>query len=251
MDARGNGVERPTKRGVARAVRASMIVVMAFASGSCASLNPDFFAPPYGNHAPEPPSYTPSDQPEAVRAVQEGVATATRAIVGKSSLRIGDRRYNLDCSGTVMAGYYAARVDLTPLFQQGAGAGVERLARIVGEYPSVGGEVGWTYEGRPAHVALGDIVLWDDTYDKNGNGRFDDPATHAGIVVMIDRDETIHYVHHNYRRGIIIERMNLRYPDDPTRNSAMRMRGQPDHGGRYLSSHLFRAAGSPYMILFE
>jgi hypothetical protein len=94
----------------------------------------------------------------------------------------------------------------------------------------------------------GDLVFWDNTYDRNGNGRWDDDLTHAGIVVSVDDDGTIHYVHHNYRRGIVVEQMNLRAPDDTTRNSAMRMRGSPDGNGLWLSSHLFRDAGSPYMI---
>jgi hypothetical protein len=42
---------------------------------------------------------------------------------------------------------------------------------------------------KPGEYRLGDIIFWDNTWDRNGNKRFgDDPLTHAGIVISIDED---------------------------------------------------------------
>lgn len=47
---------------------------------------------------------------------------------------------------------------------------------------------------------------------RNEDGRWNDELTHAGVVVGVDRDGTITHVHHNYRRGVVTARMNLRAP---------------------------------------
>ena len=33
---------------------------------------------------------------------------------------------------------------------------------------------------------LGDLVFFDNTYDRNRNGRWDDPLSHIAIVIAID-----------------------------------------------------------------
>jgi hypothetical protein len=93
----------------------------------------------------------------------------------------------------------------------------------------------------------GDIIFWDNSYDRNGDGRFNDELTHAGIVVAVEDDGTVSYVHHNYRRGVVIASMNPRRPSDTNRNSPMRMASQRwDKSAPWLSGELYRAHGALY-----
>lgn len=56
----------------------------------------------------------------------------------------------------------------------------------------------------------GDLAFFDRTYDRNGNGRVDDPLTHVAIVVSVDEEGTIKMVH--YGQGTISTLwMNLNY----------------------------------------
>ncbi|SIQ15577.1 hypothetical protein SAMN05920897_104158 [Alkalispirochaeta americana] len=182
----------------------------------------------------EPPP--PSDPAAQTTGPQEGpaIAEAARALVGRRSLRIRGRVFPSDCSGVILAIFYQAGIDLMPAFAGETGNGVKRLWKL----------------GTPleeSDIAPGDIIFWDNTYDRNRNNLWDDELTHAGIVAAIDGEGTISYVHHNYRRGIVEEKMNLLRPQDTTVNSAMRMRGQRDpEGERWLSSHLFREARRLY-----
>lgn len=190
---------------------------------------------------PQPP---PSS--EAVRAkLGEGAA----AVVGASSLVVNGRRFTWDCTGTVLAIYWYAGIDLARDFGRYPGNGVTRLYRTLEDASLL-----YT----TTEPVLGDLVFWDDTYDANGNGKRDDPLTHVGMVVDAGADGAISYVHLNYRRGIVIERMNLREPDVHQRsvggkvtvvNSPLRMAetgtGHPD---RWLAGQLYRVLGMGYLL---
>ncbi|MBA7535635.1 hypothetical protein ES705_27893 [subsurface metagenome] len=105
---------------------------------------------------------------------------------------------------------------------------------------------------------VGDIIFWDNTYDRNEDGRLNDPLTHVAMVVTAKKDGTIEYIHHNYRKGIIIEYMNLRNPDIFQKleagemriiNSPMRMRTPgKSHGEKWLSSQLYKIFGRGYLL---
>jgi hypothetical protein len=150
-----------------------------------------------------------------------------------------------------MAAYYAAGNDLTAEFTKYTGNGVQRLYEMAAANRQA-------YKNRLP--SPGDVIIWDNTYDRDGNKRWDDEYTHTGIVVGVDPDGQITYVHHNYAQGIVAARMNLNqeniYLDDspaesPTLvNSPMRMKSDryinPD---KWLSSHLFRVyAGLPEIL---
>ncbi|HUX20800.1 MAG TPA: hypothetical protein VMW69_06145, partial [Spirochaetia bacterium] len=92
--------------------------------------------------------------------------------------------------------------------------------------------------------------------DENGDGLWDDPLTHAGMVVGVSSNGEISYIHQNYAQGIVVEKMNLLYPNIYTRiidgltvtvNSPMRMKGSPPGPG-WLSGQLFRALGKGYLL---
>jgi cell wall-associated NlpC family hydrolase len=173
------------------------------------------------------------------------VADSARSFVGRTRLVVGTKRFNYDCSGTILAIYYDAGIDLLPEFNTQSGNGVRRLYGIAAEHRLV-------YE--PKLPQAGDVIFWDNTYDRNGDSLWNDELTHAGIVISTSEDGQVEYVHHNYSRGIIIERMNLLKPDDHTDvnevvNSPMRMRSHRHLNPRaWLASHLYRAAGRLYQL---
>lgn len=164
------------------------------------------------------------------------VATAARSLVGVRELIEDDRRFNFDCSGTVLAAYHRAGIPLYSSFLSYRGSGVVRLHSL-------------SVSRGTEFPAPGDIVFWSNTWDHNGNGRWDDPLTHAGIVTVADPERgDVRFVHHDERRGIVEDRMNLLHPADPTRNAVLRAAGSPDHDGRIYAGQLFIGAGRPYML---
>lgn len=185
------------------------------------------------------------ERPEReVSAIQERVAAAALSFVGQNpeKLYVGDREFRCDCTGVVLASYYKAGIDLMPAFSKEQGNGVARLHGI-GERHNL--------FVPPSHPQPGDVIIWDDTYDRNGDGAWGDEYTHTGVVVHVYPDGQIEYVHHNYRRGVVVAYMNLHDQDTYqvqkgneilTVNSAMRMKShryiRPE---MWLSSHLFRS----------
>jgi hypothetical protein len=156
------------------------------------------------------------------------------------SLKADDRSYTLDCTGALMAIYYRAGIDLEKCYTGYEGNGVKRLYSSLRDNNLILS----TGAAQP-----GDLLFWDNTYDRNEDGKFNDYFTHAGMVVSVDKKGTITYVHHNYRKGLIYEKMNLKYPDNTKLNSAMRMRGSPPApNGQYLSSHIIRVIGRAWQL---
>lgn len=178
--------------------------------------------------------------------VQEVLVRAAREVIASQSTIVAGTTYSYDCSGTILTIFAHAGIYLIDLFQNYTGNGVARLYGIAVDYDLL-------------HVSdlpePGDLIFWDNTYDRNGDGEWNDPLTHAGMVLAVDDDGTVEYVHHNYRRGIVTASMNLLEPDvyetdeGAQINSPMRMAsqrsGNPD---LWLSSHLFREFASMHSI---
>lgn len=78
---------------------------------------------------------------------------------------------------------------------------------------------------------IGDLVFFDNTWDRNKNGREDDPKTHIAIVLDVDPDGTVWMAHRGSRHAVI--RMNLL---DPFTH---------EDGGQVRNSHLRRTYRSP------
>lgn len=170
--------------------------------------------------------------------VQRDIVEAAYSLVGRRSLVVGGERFSADCTGTVLAAYYAAGIDLRDHFSRFTGNGVTRLYKM-GEH--------YNLMHAPRQPQPGDVIFWDNTYDRNRDGRFNDPLTHNGVVVEVKPNGQIEYVHYNYARGVVVEKLNLNRPDTHEDrgtlvNSPMRMRRdrhiKPD---AWLASHLFRA----------
>jgi hypothetical protein len=174
---------------------------------------------------------------------QRQIVDAAYDMVGRTSLLVGGTRFNWDCSGTILAIYASAGIYLGDLFPRYSGNGVSRLHQI-------GESHGLLHDS--VLPAPGDIVFFDNTYDRNGDRAWNDYLTHAGVVVSVDDSGAIEYVHHNYREGIVVARMNLMLEDAYPENSPMRMKSHrhlnPDE---WLSSHLYREFAALYALPAE
>jgi hypothetical protein len=213
----------------------ALILVLA----SCATVPPGMRSVPT-----ERPALSPST--DAIRAkLGEGAA----AVVGAKELVVNGRRFSWDCTGTVLAIYWYAGIDLARDFARYPGNGVNRLYRTLEDSSLL-----YT----TTEPVLGDLVFWDNTYDADSDGTWDDQLTHVGMVVETVADGTVSYVHLNYRKGIVVEKMNLREPDVHQRtaggkvtivNSPMRMaEAGKDHPDTWLAGQLYRVLGMGYLL---
>ena len=177
------------------------------------------------------------------------LAEGARSVVGKKELVVRGRRFTMDCTGVVLAVYWYAGIDLARDFAKYGGNGVTRIYKTLEKE-------GLLYDS--SHPLVGDVIFWDNTYDRDGNRKWDDPLTHVGMVTEVSRDGTVAYVHHNVRTGIVIEHMNLRSPDVQSRmewghlrilNSPLRLaeRGKP-HPSDWLAGQLYRILGMGYLF---
>ncbi|HYR18506.1 MAG TPA: NlpC/P60 family protein [Myxococcales bacterium] len=122
--------------------------------------------------------------------------TAARAELGKPGGREG-----IDCSTFVRAAYFAAGVDL---YSEASPRdnGVQAMRRYVRRHGRL---------HRRRLPAPGDLVFFDNSYDRNRNRLLDDRLTHVGIVEAVLADGTA-LVLHSTNHGVVREPMNLRRP---------------------------------------
>jgi hypothetical protein len=194
------------------------------------------------------PRTRPPITPETAE-VQRKLAEGARFVLGKTELVIRGRRFPMDCTGTVLAIYWYAGIDLARDFPKYNGNGVTRI------YRSLGKENLLYTSTRPL---TGDIIFWDNTYDRNRDGLWNDPLTHVGMVVQTGEGGLIEYVHLNYSGGIVIEHMNLLEPwvneklvmgEIRILNSPIRMKRPGErHPRLWLAGQLFRALGMGYLF---
>ncbi len=164
------------------------------------------------------------------------------------NLSVGDRKFNMDCSGVVSAIYYYAGIDLQKYYPKYDGTGTERIYSALEERKLL--KKYWLPEP-------GDIIFWDNTFDKNKNGKDDDRLTHIGMVVSCDKQGNIVYIHYHYEQGIVYEKMNLRYKNYHSRsargqivtiNSPLREKGGSREQKNWLSGQLFNSFGEAYHL---
>ena len=205
--------------------RTLLLSLTAFLLFSCAST---------GSNPNEP------DGTAGISPTQQDLVDSADWALGRTRLAVKDKEFNLDCSGVILAIYYRSGIDLTRNLGNYRGGGVQRLYSYLKD-------LNLLY--MTDYPAPGDLLFWDDTYDKNQDGRINDKLTHVGMVVRSDSLGNVSYIHHNYREGIVLASMNLLYPDDPSYNSPMRARNaEPGHAPRWLSSHLLNKGARAYEI---
>ena len=95
---------------------------------------------------------------------------------GPTPFQVAGERFNPDCSGFVEAVYAAEGIRLRRILQ----AAAPRETSAVAAAWEAAGRWGRALDDRGEWPAPGDLVFFDDTWDRNGNGRRDDPLTHLG-----------------------------------------------------------------------
>lgn len=94
----------------------------------------------------------------------------------------------------------------------------------------------------------GDLAFFDDTYDRDRDGRTDDPLSHIAVVLSVDPDGTITLAHGGTSRGRTTLTMNLHHPDERADEDGKELndwlraeKGSDPPGTKYLAGELWRA----------
>jgi hypothetical protein len=216
------------------------------------------FFPPNNRPVPERPAHARVvDKPAPVRATTDpgvvalraSLAEGARSILGKKQLLVRGRKFTMDCTGVVLAIYWYAGIDLARDFNKFSGNGVGRIYKTLQKNDLL-------YSNTTPLV--GDLIFWDNTYSEDGKEGEENPLSHVGMVLQVESDGTITYIHEHITKGIITEYMNLRSPDMRTLidngqvrviNSPLRLAvaGKP-HPPNWLSGQLYRALGMAYLL---
>ncbi len=160
------------------------------------------------------------------------IAAAAESFVGDGRLLVGGETYRFDCSGLVEAALATAGVDAS-----GSSAMLYEKARDAGLLH------------RRRQPSPGDVAFFDNTYDRDGNGRLDDELTHTAIVVGVDDAGTVEMVHVG-STGVVRFVMNLKAPHeeagaDGKLNDFLRARSKRDPlGTKHLAGELWVGFGS-------
>ena len=177
-------------------------------------------------------------------ALPDRLAARAASLLGhRGPFEVDGKRYNPDCSGFVAAVYAAEGIPfdrlmarVSPRETSGAAAAYQAMKAY-----------GVTFGGGGAWPSPGDLVFFDDTYDRNRDGRADDPFTHLGVVEHVS-GATVVFLHRG-GKAVVRASMTLDQPDrtvgaDGRRlNSPMRSRRPPLRAGQTLAGQLFAGYG--------
>ena len=136
-----------------------------------------------------------------LRTIAKIPTMPTEEIRGLRYVRVGTKKYLDDCSNVLRIAYDELGIDLFSERYHYPKANGVRLIRMKGYTKSA--------STSSTSVAVGDLVIFDNTYDRNKNKRLDDRDTHAAIVVGFEGAHTA-VIYHRVRSGHKIGRMNLR-----------------------------------------
>lgn len=197
------------------------------APGSFSALGGD--GAQYDRRPSDEPPPDASEEPDTRPAPRSGdgqdVAAGAAKLIGKRRLTVASESFRYDCSGMVCAAYAAGGQSLSgsskSLYAEAAESGVLHTDKL--PHP-------------------GDIAFFDNSYDRNRNGRRDDELTHVAVVESVAEDGTITLVHLGSGTVSRIQ-MNLLRPDDSSVNSYLRARSDLD-GGPRLTGELWRGFAS-------
>lgn len=126
------------------------------------------------------------------------------------------KNFNFDCSGFVAAVYWTSNIAVFEKQAVLGESGVKTIYATLEKYKKL-------YNNSLPNI--GDIIMFDRTTSETGK------LTHAGIVVDVDEDETVSYIHASTSRGLVLGYMNLKYPDLARKD------------GKVINSYLRRGGG--------
>ena len=131
------------------------------------------------------------------------LAKAARSMLARPRFNVDGRSYRRDCSGFVMAVLASAGLPIDELLSKPAGqSGVADIFNMAEER-------GLIHKHKVPDI--GDLVFFENTYDRNHDGQMNDALTHVGIVESVAADGTVSFIHH-VRGGILRQKMNLFTP---------------------------------------
>jgi hypothetical protein len=162
---------------------------------------------------------------------------------GREKFHVAGETFNGDCSGFVEAVYALEGIELRRVLQ----AAAPRETSAVAAAWTAAGRTGARWSGGD-WPSPGDLVFFDDTWDRNGNGRRDDPLTHVGLVEWVDVDGTVTFLHRG-GQGVARAQLNLRRPDRARGedgrplNAPLRARASKADDGPALAGQLFVGYG--------
>jgi hypothetical protein len=127
----------------------------------------------------------------------DDVAKAAGYYVGKRVLTCAGEQYRYDCSGLVNVIYRRAGLDIGKY-------NAAMMWQLAKEHDVL------RTRGEPLP---GDVVFFDNTYDRNKDGRLNDELTHVAVVESMADDGTATMVHKG-SKGVVRITMNLRNPGE-------------------------------------
>lgn len=162
---------------------------------------------------------------------------------GRERFNVAGETFNGDCSGFVEAVYALEGIQLRRILQ---GVAPRETSAVAAAWQAAG-RLGVRWRGGE-WPSPGDLVFFDDTWDRNGNGRRDDPLTHVGLVEWVDPDGTVTFLHRG-GQGVTRGQLNLRQPDrmkgpdGRPLNAPLRVRTSRDDDAPALAGQLFAGFG--------
>lgn len=170
-----------------------------------------------------------------------GVKVARESLkhLGEVLIDFNGKKYDLDCSGFVRFLFLQyAKVDLDRYVIKQSKSKVEAYYNTF--------EVG---EKGKFKVMPGDLIFFDNTYDRNRNGVMDDELTHIGLVVGYDRDSgSVVFVNKSKGKPVSLGYVNFNYPDRhyivrEGRSIQVNSYVRDDRAAKLLSTQAFRGFG--------
>jgi hypothetical protein len=184
--------------------------------------------------------------PELPKETKEALVNKGIDLMGKglSSFKVGDSSFTGDCIGFVEAVYHTIGIpfrDVLLIADNDGGSAVRASYRSVKHF-------GILFKDEIAPQP-GDLIFWDNTFDHDRDGRYDDPLTHVGMVAEILPDGTVKYIHRG-GKGVAYGYMNLATPQlskneaGEAINSQLRYKSKRDpSAAKYRAGELFVAFG--------
>jgi hypothetical protein len=170
-----------------------------------------------------------------------GVRVAKESMnhLGEVLIDFNGKKYDFDCSGFIRFVFIQyAGVDLDKYIVK------QSRSKVEAYYNTFKIEV----EGK-LRIMPGDLIFFDNTYDRNRNGVMDDELTHIALVIGYDRESgSIVFINKSKGKPVSLGYINFNYPDrdyviKEGKNIQVNSYVRDDKLGKLLSTQAFRGFG--------